>query len=81
MAGRRAICPKCGAVPRYVDDVLDGFRTRYEMREDGTPEEMGVHIEGSFVGVDAFCGGCGHRWRLRGVINADELRLPRGVVI
>lgn len=66
-------CPKCGAVPRFVEEVSNGFRTRFEMRRDGTPEEEGVHIEGHFVGVDAFCG-CGHRWRLRGVVHADQLR-------
>ncbi len=66
-------CPKCGLHPKFYDEILNGFSTRFDCDPDsGRIDAEGTHHEGYPVRVKAQCG-CGYRWTVRGAIQITNI--------
>jgi len=64
-------CPKCRGRVSLLYERMDGWEA-WEIVEDRFAEPLGA--DGDHGGsVEAKCGGCGHRWVLRGVRVIDQL--------
>lgn len=71
IATRRIKCPKCRQPPaEYIEHVhvSTTFDAGPEWRSDEGHHSMG----GDAFAVDAVCS-CGHRWRLRGIVQITNL--------
>lgn len=76
MSNRKRVrrCPKCGGSIQWYTEVWTGHVIDFDAGEDGEPEPTGFLNEGSPDHVQATCGKCHHKWKLRGVTQITELR-------
>lgn len=68
-------CPRCGATPKLFTEVWTGHRIEFDVKPDGSPEDVGHLFDGHATHVIATCGACDWEWRLRGVSSIYDLRL------
>jgi hypothetical protein len=67
-------CPKCGQMPTCYVELWMNHTIHFSVDVNGIPEETGNLEPGDPYAVDAECGGCGKRWRLKGITNMGDLQ-------
>jgi hypothetical protein len=67
-------CPKCRGKISNLIEVWSGHTIDFEVQDDGEISEEGYMSDGEPSHVEANCGVCSHRWRVRGVHDIDDLR-------
>lgn len=66
-------CPKCYKLPFMLKEIWEEHTIDFDIDVEGNISKEGVCMPGYPNGIIAHCD-CGHKWKLRKIIQINELR-------
>jgi hypothetical protein len=70
------LCPKCHKFPAFYRESIACYAD-FDVDADGWPSNEGIHGEGDYFKVEAYCS-CGHTWRIKGATQITDVRPEAG---